>query len=217
MTFGFTLPRGSSDTGSALLVAVLMSVLLCGLGLGLVLLASTETALAANYRTGSEVLYAADAAVEFAASEIRRVPSWTDVLTGVASSSLFGGTLTPVLPSGEPINLLAMTTEIQSASDGARGLGANNPQWRLYAHGLLSRLAPASFLAGSAYIAVWVADDPSEVDGDPIADRNGTILALARSMGSGGARRVVEATLFQTGSSSGSWSDVRIVSWREVR
>ena len=43
--------------------AVLMlSAVLSGLGLGLVTLTNTETAIAANYREASDVLHAADAA-----------------------------------------------------------------------------------------------------------------------------------------------------------
>ena len=37
------------DAGSALLVALLVSTLLCGLGLGLVLVGDTETLVASNY------------------------------------------------------------------------------------------------------------------------------------------------------------------------
>lgn len=208
---------GPSDAGSALLLAVMASVLLCALGLGLVLLGNTETAVASNYRTGSEALYAADAAIEYVTSEVRRVPAWTDVLSGAVRSTLIGSSFTPVLPSGEPIDLLAITTEIQRASDAAFALGANNPQWRLFAYGLLSQLAPASLLASQSYVAAWVADDPSEVDGDPSADGNGVVMTLARAMGPGGAVRAIEATLSRTSPSGGSLSDVRILSWREVR
>ena len=48
------------------------------------------------------------------------------------------------------------------------------------------------------YLAVWVSDDPAEVDGDPSADTNGVIAVLAEAIGPDGSIRTIEATVAKT-------------------
>jgi hypothetical protein len=205
------------DAGSALLMALLVSTLLCGLGLGLVLVGDTETLVASNFRAGTEAMYAADAALELVTSEVGRVARWTDVLTGVVTSGLVDTTLHPVLPSNVQIDLTTLTSQLQGTSDAAVALGANSPRWRLFAYGLVSQLASPSPLTNQAYVAVWLADDLAEIDGDPWTDTNGVVMTMARAMAPGGAVRTIAATLAHPNPGSGSLSDVRLVSWREVR
>jgi hypothetical protein len=50
------------------------------------------------------------------------------------------------------------------------------------------------------YIAVWVADDPAETDGNPLADGNGTLTLHAEAYGPNGSRKVVEVTVARTSS-----------------
>ena len=206
-----------AEDGAALALALMATAFLGALALGVASLGSTEMAAAANFRTGTETRYAADAAVEFATAELRAVPAWSGLLSGTVRSVLYGATLTPTLPSTGVIDLGAMTAEIQAASDGAFGRGTNNPRWALFAHGLLSDLAPTLFLAGASYVAVWVADDPGETDNDPAVDANGRVLLMARAMGPGGSMRAIEAMLRRPVGGMGAASEVRIVSWREVR
>ncbi len=72
--------RLGRDDGIALIVALMAMMLLLPLGAALTLITMTETRIAANYRDGLDTLYAADASVELAASELRTVPNWADVL-----------------------------------------------------------------------------------------------------------------------------------------
>jgi hypothetical protein len=72
--------------------------------------------------------------------------------------------------------------------------------WRLFAFGPLSRLQAQDSQRSTAYLVVWIADDPA---GDP------AVLAVrAEAFGPGGTRRAVEAVISQ---SSG------LLSWNEVR
>ena len=205
------------DSGAAIVLALLATALLGALGLGVASLSTTEIAAAANFRVATEARYAADAAIEFATAEVRGVPDWSAILSGAARAALVGATLTPILPSGDAVDLGAMTAEIQAASDAAFGLGANNPRWALFAHGLLSDLAPAVFLAARPYVAVWVADDSAETDGNPVIEANGRLMLMARAMGPGGSMRAIEAMLGRPAAGTGTAADVQIVSWREVR
>jgi hypothetical protein len=126
------------------------------------------------------------------------VPRWNDLLNGTVQSSFIDGTLTPTTPSGEALNLTAMTADVQAQSDASAPWGVNNPQWRLFAYGPLSNLLGEGSVQSHAYVAVWIADDPSETDGNPAADANGVVTLLAQAFGPQGTRRAVEVTVAKT-------------------
>lgn len=189
-----------SEDGSALIIALIATVLLTSLGLGLMLLTDTERAIASSYRAGNESLYAADAAVERVMQDVLLVPQWNDILSGAVQSSFVDSTLTPTLPSGWPIDLTAMTSEIQAQSDATAPWGANNPSWRLFAYGPMADMLAAGTINNGTYIAVWVADDPAEIDDNPSVDTNGVVTLLGQAIGEAGTTRAVEVTLAKTDS-----------------
>ena len=189
-------PRG--ERGSALVSALVATVLLSSLGIGVLMLSNTEGTIAANYRAGSETLYAADAAVERVVQDLLLVPRWNDILTGTVQSSFVDSSTTPTLPSNVPINLISMTSELQAQSDATSPWAANNPVWRLFAYGPMSDLLGNNAIENSAYIAVWAADDPAEIDNNPSADTNGVITLLAQAIGVTGTIRAVEVTVAKT-------------------
>jgi hypothetical protein len=186
------------DRGTAIVIALIATVLLSSLGIGLVLLSNTEGAIASNYRAGSETLYAADAAVERVVQDVLLIPRWNDILTGAAKSAFIDNSMTPTLPSGGSIDLVAMTSELQAQSDATAPWGPDNPQWVLFAYGPLSDLGGTGTIRSSTYVAVWVADDPSETDNNPTADSNGVLTVLAQALGPGGTARSVEVTAAKT-------------------
>ena len=190
--------RTDVETGSAIIIALVATVLLSALGVGLVLMSNTEGSIAANFRDGSETLYAADAAVERVVQDILLVPRWNDILAGTAQSAFVDSTLTPTTPGGEPLDLVAMTAEVQAQSDTTGPWALNNPQWRLYAYGPLSDLSGTGTIRSPAYVVVWAADDPSETDNDPTADTNGVLTLLAQAVGRTGSMRFVEVTVAKT-------------------
>ena len=60
----------------------------------------TETAVAANYRDGAHVRYAAEAAVEFVLQEIAAVEDWTELLAAPGQSSFVDGAAAGVRQAG---------------------------------------------------------------------------------------------------------------------
>jgi hypothetical protein len=202
-----------NEDGSALILALMAAVLLALLGAGLVLVGSTEGAIAANFRASYEARYAADAAAERAVQDLLRLNDWTAVLSGTASSTFTDGTQTPTLPSGQPLDLVAMTTGFQGESDVVASWGSNNPQWRLFAYGPLAGITGTGTVQ-SAYLVTWVADDPAETDGNPFTDTNGRITLVARSVGLFQTTRLVEVTLARIGPGP---AGARVLSWREVQ
>lgn len=244
----------NGERGVALLVALMAMLLVMALGTALVLAASIESKLTRNFRHGAQALYAADAVLERAVDELGAMPDWNAVLTGAVSSSFVdgppGGTRTladgrPIDP-GEIVNQAncrqptACAGSTMDAVTAGRPWGANNPRWQPFAWGALDDLLPAGRGGSPFYVVAMVADDPSETDGDPLADgaapcapggagtcNPGTgLLALrAEAFGPYGAHKILELTIARRGSgerrpdyNSGiDQAGVRILSWRELR
>jgi len=192
-----------------MVIAVLMlSAVLSGLGLGLVTLTNTETAIAANYREASDVLHAADAAAECALADIRRASSFTSVLAGTSAPSFRDASLTPVTSSGVRLDLTALTVSLQAESDAAISLGANNPRWSVFVNRSMATLVASP--AATTYAVAWVADDPADGDSDPLRDSNGVLTVRAMAFGQFGTRKSIEVTISNARGTS-------VLSWRELR
>lgn len=202
-----------TDRGSALLLVLIAAALLSALGAGLVMIGSTEGTIAANYRTTAETRYAVEAAAERAIEDLVKIAPWSGALSGAIPSTFVDASTTPVLASNQRLDLVAITAEVQRQSDAAGSWGANSPRWRLFAYGQLSSITGSGSVQSSAYLATWIADDPAETDGDPLADANGRITLLAKSFGLFGSVRSLAVTLSRSGPGPGA---VHVLSWQEV-
>ena len=204
------LPRRlANEQGTALIVALLSTVLLTALGAAVVLVSRTETAIAANYRSSQEALYAADAAVERVMQDLLLIPRWNDVLAGTVQSGFIDGAMSSqkTLPTGGKVTLCcgagSATGELQALTDTADDWGTNNPKWALFAWGPLSDILDNNAIDSRMYVMVWVADDPADgtggiPDGNPLLDANGTLTLHAEALGPGGTRKVIEVTVART-------------------
>lgn len=192
--------RWRGEQGTALIIALMATLLLTALGTALILLTNTETAISANYRDAQEALYAADAGVERVVQDLLLVPRWNDVLSGSLQSGFVDSTRTPTLADGSTLDLNVETANLQHDTNSANLWGANNPVWRLYAWGPIRDLLPTDTINSPMYVAVWVGDDPSETDGNPSNDANGVLTLRAVAFGPGNTRKVVEVTVARTSS-----------------
>jgi hypothetical protein len=192
--------RLTNQDGSALIIALMAMMLLTALGAATVMVSRTETAIANNYRNSQEALYAADAALERVVQDLLMAPRWNDILAGNLTSAFTdgSGTSSKTLPTGGTITLSAATQELQTETNTANLWGANNPVWQLYAWGPIDELTDAVNIDSPMYVAVWVADDPAETDGNPAVDQNGTLTLHAMAMGPSGTRKVIEITVART-------------------
>ena len=201
--------RLASERGAALIIALMSMMLLTALGAAVVMVSRTETAIANNYRNSQEALYAADAAVERVVQDLLMVPRWNDILNGSAQSSFIDGAMTvnKALPAGRMMLCCGAGTatgELQAETDSVDLWGPNNPQWRLFAWGPISRLLDTTTIDSSVYVVVWVADDPADgpnagtVDGNPLLDANGTLTIRAEAFGPSGTRKIIEVTVART-------------------
>lgn len=215
--------RLGDESGIALIVALLCMLLLTALGMALTMTTMTERRISTNYRDGVETVYAADAGVERVMQDLLTVPDWNKILDGTTTSSFVDGSPgMRTLPDGSKMDLLQATAmvrcgkttctnaDMDTATD-ERPWAKNNPRWQLYAYGPVSDLIPTATLNSNVYVVVWIGDDPSEndnnplVDGDPPADPSyttntgkGVVSMLAYAYGPTGVQRVIEATVART-------------------
>ena len=228
--------RYNETRGAAVVIALLAMFLLMSLGVMLVLSTSTETLIAAHFRSGQEAFYAADAGIQFVEAELAASADWNAVLRG-AVSSLFavGSPFTPqTLSDGTSIDLAKATNALNcghtaactlaemEASTADRPWGVNNPRWNLYAYGPLNAISSAGTINSAMYVAVWVADDSSENDNDPTTDGassvnpgSGVITIHAEAFGAGATHKVLEATLARPADPSTGGN--QMIAWREIR
>lgn len=227
--------RESSEQGAALIVSLMATTLMMALGMALVLTTMTEGKIAANYRHGVEALYAAGAAVDWTILDVLAVPDWNRILDGSARSALGDGSL----GGAWALDIRHATNMVRCGKASAcsdadmdevteeRPWGRNNPRWQLYAHGPLADLLGS--IDSPIYVAVWLADDPSESDDDPLTDGRakagcrpsestcvnlgkGVLALRAHAYGRDGVVRVVGVTLARTDT-----GQARLLSWQEGR
>jgi hypothetical protein len=203
----------------------LFVVLFGALAAAVTIAARTETLVAGHFRQGREVLHVAEGAAAFAAQELAGIPDWTSVLAAGLTSSLVDGASAGArrLPGGGTVTLCcgpgSLTDDVQQRAYGGADWGADTPVWKLFGWGPAASWLQPGRIDSVAYVAIWVADDPHDGDGDPTADRNRTVAIHAEAFATAGGRRVVESLVHRplvaaTGLPS---AGVRNVFWREIR
>jgi hypothetical protein len=206
-----------NERGISLIIALMSTLLLTALGLGLVMITITETMISANFRDGGEAVYAADAGVERVMQDLLTVSDWNQILSGSLQSSFIDGAPsgTRAIPGGGTVDLSAETNlmncaKVTTCSDAEmnawsleRPYEADNPRWRLYAYSPLSSIIDTGTVLSPLYVVVWVADDPAETDGDPSTDATsgkgaGIMVLRAKAYGPSGSAATIEAAIART-------------------
>jgi hypothetical protein len=220
----------------ALIVALMSVMLLTALGLAVVMTTMSETMITTNYRESAESVYAADAGIERVMQDVLTVSDWNRLLQGgVHSSFVDGAPGARTLPDGTTLNLNAATnvlncnsysttangcsTAAMDARTPDRPYGPNNPRWQLFAYSPLNNIIETATVASPMYVVVWVADDTSENDNNPMLDGGapvaspnggggqttpppnagaGVLLVRAEAFGSQGAHTIIETTIART-------------------
>jgi hypothetical protein len=209
-----------ADAGLALIVVLMAIGLLMALGTALVLTSMTETTIASTYRDGVEARYAAEAAAALAIRALAAQPDWDAVLDGRVRSPFTDGvpggrrgidlaTETNLVRCGKPTPCTPADLDRVTSQ---RPWGRNNPRWQLYVHTRLVDVMPAPAAESPIYVVVWIGDDPSESDDNPLRDSEGDdagdgkniVTVLARAYG---PRAVVQGII-------ATYSRAGIVSWR---
>jgi hypothetical protein len=216
--------RLHGERGAALVVALLAMVVMVTIGSALMLTAATESKITRNFRNSTAAFYAADAVLERAVDELRGVADWNQLLAGNIRSAFADGEPSGrrVLADGKTIDLGGIRNDLNCRNAGGcsgaaldaitaeRPWGANNPRWQPFAWGYLNGLLQSSAADASFYVVVFVADDPSECDDNPLVDGGavvscpagskenpgeGVLSVRAEAFGPFGTHRVVELTV----------------------
>jgi hypothetical protein len=236
-----------------LAITIFAITLMMALASALALLSQTETLLGASYRDGVESGYVAAAGVERAIDDLMTVGDWnevlasTDGLRAIRTSSCSGGALSVSLPDGRSLDLGAVTNRLNcgastscSASEldavtSRRPWGRNNPRFRLFAWCPASGLAGTGTVDSAYYVAVWVADDTAEADGDPSIDGGptegsgavnpgaGMVIVHGEAFGPSATHHVIETTILKSSDgpppaeAGAAVSRVQLLTWRDGR
>jgi hypothetical protein len=228
----------NTQRGIALVLVILVTSFLSAIGLGLAMIVIMDRLAGGNLRGSVAMLFAADAALELAVRDLARLDDWDLALAGVARSAFADGEPSGVraIPGGGVIDLTAATNylncnrstecagEQMAASSRERPWGDNNARWRLYAYGPVSNFVQFS-RGAPGYLAVWVADDGREQDGNPAEDAapdspgHGVLRVRAAAHGALGVRRVIEGELARLclDAETPCRRGIRVQSWQEVR
>lgn len=227
----------TAERGIALLLALLLTSFLSAVGLGLAVVVFMDRLATGNVKGAVGLMHAAEAGIELAAHELARA-DWPAVLQGAEQATFSDGSPAGVraIPGGGAVNLTAetnllncgkataCTTGQMNANSDERPWGVNNPRWRLYAYGAFENLAGVARPV-PCFLAVWIADDSAEVDGDPESDGEregrGVLRARAVAYGPMGGRQAIEAELarvcFGPADEEICQPGIRVQSWQEMR
>ena len=217
------------DAGIVLVITLLIILMMSALGAGFVLITSSESTIAANFRVHQESQYAAHAIAERALADLALVADWNAALSGAVQSPFIDGLPSGArtLADGSTVNLTQLvnlancgkTTACSDAEMDAvtadRPHGVNNPRWRAFAYGPIADLAGPASADSLFYGVILVGDDPSEIDGDPLRDGTGASLGAgvlvvrAQSFGPRGVRMQLDLTVARA-----TPRGIRVLSWR---
>ena len=219
--------KGADDGGSALLPVMLLMFLFSAIAVAMVAVVRVETTVAGRSVQSAQALYAADAAVAVAISEMRALNDWTPVLSGAAQSALSDGAFAgrKNVPGGGSVLVCCGASSIggrlgqESAASAA--VARRALPWRPYLWSSFAALLPRS-PPSRVYLVVFVQDDDDgedEDDGDGSADVNGRVVVRAEAVQPDGLRRSVEALIAREPGDPlrGLAPAVRLLRWREAR
>jgi len=228
-------PASAAPTqqGIALVSVLATMTLLMALGAGAVLATMIEARIVAVYGDHQAARYAAEAAAQAALQELGDRAAWPRALDGALRSSRWSGAASRVaLPDRRLLDLRQETSLLRcgrvstcpagrmDAVTAGRPWGANNPRWQLYLHGPLARVLGDEGAKPDVYVAAWVGDDPSEVDGDPLRDGpgpgEGRLLVRARGYGPRRVAATVEV-LARLDPAAAPDRRARVLVWHELR
>ena len=212
-----------NESGTALILAIALATILGMLGAAVALTARMETLVAGRFEQGRELAYAADGALAMALADLAST-EWTPALAGTPSSFTDGDRTTARRIDGIGAVALccgggSLTAAVQQAANAGRSWGADTPRWTLYAWGPVASWLGAGTIRAPFYVAVWVADDPADGDGDPVADSNHVVALYTVALGPAGGRRGIRALAARPLDGGGEplAKGIRLLSWHETR
>ena len=175
----------AGDRGVGLIITMMVMLVILGLTGAVMSLATTETAVAMNYRRSVELLYASEAALELVIQDLDLVRSWDQLLRGRPSSGFWSADARVLMIDGTVLDLAQVTVDLQRARDDS----TPSSRWSLVGHARLNAVTRVESWSEPHVVAVWLSDDPRDIDGDPRSDSNARLVVYAAAFGSGLTQR----------------------------
>jgi hypothetical protein len=206
---------GPDERGAALLPVMLVMFLFAAIAFGATAVVRIEVMVAERFRQSAEAQYAAEAGLELVLSELRSMPTWAPVVSGLQRSALVdgevagqkavpgGGTVTVCCDNGSAADRLTIETRL-SPLPARRAV-----DWKPYLWTPFDRLVRGE-QPSRLYIAVWVAGQEDVTAGE--GEDGEAVLVRADALDPGGRRRTIEAMAQRR-----SPDALRVLAWREVR
>lgn len=151
----------------ALIGALLLSLVLATALGGMAIVSAVERRAAAAYRLTLELRSAAAGMAAVALGELA-LADWTPPLAGSGSAHW--------MRPQPGLDIAGLSAAIRADTMMMSSHGADTPVWQVFAQAAWPMV---SGHPGTALVAVWVADDWAEGDGDPGRDSNGLLLVRA--------------------------------------
>jgi len=199
--------QADDSRGSALLVVVVLVGTMALLAGTLTVHVLLDWRMTAHHQRADQAMLAADSAIILATEALGRSASWTGVLDGSINSDYRDGPMVVPLDAGGAVDLVALGAALQARSNARTG-GPDRPRWRLWIWGPLAGLVPVGAPGPWPAVAVWVADDEDDADGQPLTDTNSAVRVQAVAFGPGPERAWLGALVRRVGG-----TDVEIVTW----
>jgi hypothetical protein len=223
-TTPFTQRAVTDCRGSALLPVLLLMFLFAAVSIGIATVVRIETTVGARFVEAAGALYAADAGINLAMSEMRTLPDWTGLLSGAAQSVVSQGAFAGAkrVPGGGTVLTCCGPSSVVGRLERESAASPLAPRaalpWRPFLWCALDQVAPRS-PPSRLFLAVFIKDDEEDGDGDGARDANGRVVVRSEAVHPDGLRRAVEALVERhPGDPLASVAPaVRLLRWREVR
>lgn len=222
--------------GFGLLTVLLWLSLLATTALGVALATSAEPPATSALHDRLRMARAAESALSLAVATLAAQADWTLVPAGGIASPFVDGAPGVRSAGGHPFDLVAETRlrtcgrgspcdDLVTATVAAsRPWGVRNPRWQLLVHLPLVAIDAVAARTCPCYLIAWVADDPSDDDGDPLRDApvgvsgHGVLLLRGAAVGGQGALAEAEALVEQPCRRlPAPCGGIRVQSWGPVR
>ena len=179
-----------SERGAVLIFALIGMTILTALGAALVLMTSTETIIAGNFRNGRQAFYAAEAAAEVAVADLRSSANWIGIVEGVERSRFIDGVPAGrrAFPTDVPVDPSAV---LNLANCNAPAPCGGVPRWQLFAYGPLRDLLAPGASDSPFYVVALVAGGQT-ASGEPL------VTIRAEAFGPRGSHQAVEVMVSRT-------------------
>lgn len=177
--------------------------MLTGLAMTVVLGTMTETAIAGSYGEATAAFHAAEAAVEFAVSELVGA-DWAAVTAADTVSAFIDG------PPEGTRRIGAAVVDLSQATDDINRVPGTAASYQLYAYGSFADLVSTGSGGSPFYVVVWVGDltGKEEDEGTPV------LGVIGRAYGPSGSRRSIAVSVTREDTIPES---IRVLSWAELR